>query len=507
MPENSKFCGICGICLEGFSEKSMKKRIQKKKYFKKVVGAGIGIAVVLLTILTVKGIVPKTSNVNMAVDSSKNSKKEMSDNTLRVEDGLENEGLGSDNIEIIAAGEFNNGLASILFSYEDSLYKGFVDKEGKFKFYSEWNFESDYDRQFWRVLDWDYNNMNVGFDNGYSWFEYQDNRYIIDEEGNILSSYPVENVICTGAGYTWIQKMGETSWNDEGKCKFTLYTPYGQEETSIALAPSEMEDGHSYTYLGEGVFTDKWNEYFYFTKSGKWLHITDDIVDWMGRYSDFIFECKYTALGMSEQDNKEYPLYIALADSNGEVYHIDIPKEYDEYFDQRLKGLSNGFILLAQSLLSDTDDYYLLYNMKKDLFTKYTGIYADYVYSHMGYMTADINQDCFAFKMIGEDGNKYVGLIANDSMTEVGEPVYIDGEFALTEDVLAVWNETSTCIYDMHLNLLSTFNSDVLIDCIHDGVMLSVSEDNKWNYLNYDGTVLFDNYDFSYAVDLLKNIN
>ncbi len=417
----------------------------------------------------------------------------------------------TDKISIYAAGPYNDEIATILFSDGELLYRGFINKKGKLMFYIEWNYQDDYDREFWNDLDWDFEGLNyTQFHDGYSWFDFGDNIYIINQTGEIVSSYQADKVLRVAGGYTWTITEEKTSWDNPGGYTYTLFRPDGEEETNLVYdfkgldkwEVNEMEDeldGYTFYYRGEGVFSDPWDKY-YFTKSGKWYEYD---VPWN---FDIKFENdKYTVFDYADQDDEQYPSFLMLVNSYGEVRHIDIPKlSFSWEHDPRVKGISENYVLFV------VDDVFYIYNMESKKIKKYSGKFADYVYKSQTSTYAQISNDFFAFTMEGADDREYVGLVNNDNMEEVMDPVYIEDreDFSLNEDFLMIKNDTEIQIYDMKGNILTTFDHDKEISSIEDGIILFFSNDEKWaEYYNYNGTPLFDKYDFSNAVNLYDEIN
>ena len=117
--------------------------------------------------------------------------------------------------DIEDAGAYTENLAYVFWDDEDGSWKGYLNENGKVKFYMP--------------VDGENNQFDSKFDNGYTWFEYQEKFYVVDIDGNIRSEYDAENVFCYGAGYTWIETEDSGSWDDGGKNFYTLYDPDGKE--------------------------------------------------------------------------------------------------------------------------------------------------------------------------------------------------------------------------------------------------------------------------------------
>lgn len=108
--------------------------------------------------------------------------------------------------KIDEASAFHNGMAEIKFWVGDMSYRGFIDTEGKMKFYIP--------------LESGNYSENTGLDNGYVTHFINDTLFVIDSEGNILSHYDKNQVVCYGGGYTWVREDSSNDWNDAGTCKY-----------------------------------------------------------------------------------------------------------------------------------------------------------------------------------------------------------------------------------------------------------------------------------------------
>lgn len=144
--------------------------------------------------------------------------------------------------KIDEASAFHNGMAEIKFWVGDMSYRGFIDTEGKMKFYIP--------------LESGNYSENTGLDNGYVTHFINDTLFVIDSEGNILSHYDKNQVVCYGGGYTWVREDSSNDWNDAGTCKYTFYDPSGAEVQDVSFSVSNDQSyQESFRYHGDGAFS------------------------------------------------------------------------------------------------------------------------------------------------------------------------------------------------------------------------------------------------------------
>lgn len=429
------------------------------------------------------------------------------------------ESINMEAVRIYAAGCYEDDIAPILFSWEEILYKGFINRQGELLFYIEWNYEDEEERERWQTYtDWDYVEMNsTTFEDGYSWFEKGEKRYIINTDGEILSCYNIQELVGTGGGYSWVVTKTEPTWNDPGSYCLALHNPKGDvvgslkidlsdySDSEISDVRRELEEECHFRYLGDGVFYNGGSNTFYFLKSGKWIEynsinnsMSNLKLDWnKWDYFEDIDERTFV-------DNKYIIDFVddaILLDSNGEVQIHKLSKEIKSFIN--LEGISNNYILLNYYGVSPS--IYYLYNIQDQKLIKYDGKFTDYI-PHSSITHAEMNNDYFALDICGKDDEPYVVLINNDTLEEAFDPVYIKkyNDFTLTEDVLVITNDEETQLIDFDGNIVSSFNSEKekVIYVGQNTVMCIPVGSDQVNYYNYDGTKLFDEYDFSDAIDL-----
>lgn len=89
-------------------------------------------------------------------------------------------------------------------------------------------------------------------------------------------------------------------------------------------------------------------------------------------------------------------------------------------------------------------------------------------------------------------------------------PIYIKDRdaFSLKQDVLVIENDTETQLLDFQSNILSKYDNVKDVQYVGHGLVMCMPEnDGRAEYYRYDGTKLFEEYDFSNAIDLGTLIN
>ena len=89
-------------------------------------------------------------------------------------------------------------------------------------------------------------------------------------------------------------------------------------------------------------------------------------------------------------------------------------------------------------------------------------------------------------------------------------PIYIKDRdsFSLKQDILVIENDTETQLLDLQGNILSLYDNEKDVRYVRNGVVVCMTGDDGWpEYYHYDGTKMFEKYDFSKATDLGLLIN
>lgn len=314
----------------------------------------------------------------------------------------------------------------------------------------------------------------------------------------------------------------EPTWDDPGSYSLTLYDPNGNAVKSSDIDLSDYSDSeirdlrrsleaYNFRYLGNGAFYNTGDNTFHFLKSGKWLdystikvvnNLKFDWDDW--EYFEDIDELTF--------DKNKYIIDFdkgaILLDANGDVQTIELPETIKNFTN--LNGISDNYILLNYYGDVFSPSTYYLYNIQDKELIKYDGTFADHVpvtvWEH-----GEINNEYFAIDISGYDDKTYVAVISNDTLEGAFDPIYIKNgnAFTLTEDVLVITNDEETQLIDFDGNIVSAFNTDEeeVIYVGQDTVMCTSVGSNRVNYYHYDGTKLFDDYDFSNAIDLSSLID
>ena len=389
--------------------------------------------------------------------------------------------------KIDEASAFHNGMAEIKFWVGDMSYRGFIDTEGKMKFYIP--------------LESGNYSENTGLDNGYVTHFINDTLFVIDSEGNILSHYDKNQVVCYGGGYTWVREDSSNDWNDAGTCKYTFYDPSGAEVQDVSFSVSNDQSyQESFRYHGDGAFSYQTMENevndtfcFYFTGNAQKQQYNTSFM----RDRDDQFESGYVLDLYQDEDGM---CHIERMSNQGEYQDIVIPKECstEDGASWYIRGKSENYILL-----SDSTGTLVAYDIQNSAFQRYTGQYA-------GSLNCDYSElqgNVIAVKIYGKNDKDYVGLINIENMTEIGEPIETN-DFQLAKEVLITYWDDKKVMYDLNGN--ETFTCGYYADVYSAGEGATVmSDDSGYHYVKSDGSDFFpDGIDYDNArnldVDLRK---
>lgn len=426
--------------------------------------------------------------LEMVIEDPTSNRKVTVRNTFYCEGSYENEDATS---FLRAAKGYQENLACVQFYMDEKEYFGYIDKEGKMKFYFPAKQEDDICY------------FPTDFDNGYIQYKYGETSYIIDKNGNIRSQYGEEGV-SYGAGYTWIES--DISGFDEAGYKDILYTPDGEIETEITSDKSvEIE------YLGNGIFLyddddEEVTRKYYFSKIHKWVDSYGDEYD-IKVNGEWLYDGLY-------QDYELRKKYFTVYNSEGESMQVNLPD--DIYNDQiYVCDMSDKYIFfLADSYGSERILY--IYDLTSKEFRSYSGKYADKVQKKDN--SQYILNDSLIVSMQGEDEKNYIGFISIKDLTEIGEPIQFDS-FEVGSDVVSVWTDSSEeqQIYDSEGNLLYTltessslgwlggFSENTMVTGYTDFRVQEddeVEENNYNQFMDYEGNTLFDSIDYNSAKEI-----
>ncbi len=357
--------------------------------------------------------------------------------------------------------EFQDGLAFVRFSGKGESYKGFLDKSGKLKFYIPFD-EDEIDADIYRY--------DVNFENAYNWFEYDGIFYVIDTDGNIKSQYDVESVADYGGGYTWLEEEENVSWDDAGLCRYTLYSPEGQEVCNYTISNTYLENwSFGREYMGDGIFLyekmdeEKEDEVCILCEAQ-----TGTETEINGEFAQAI---KYgmrdgiiATIGKQYEDGHwdGYNPDSLILIGDGKEKRIEIPEEYQNGLT--LMDWSEKYALFTAR--KDDQDIYFVCNLETEEIKQYTGKYAQY-FRYYSTTTSCIEDNILALSMIGADNHYYVCLINADTMEEITDPIY--GENFSMEDQALLIDYTE--LYDLSGNLLLTVEEDKKGEGISNGTL------------------------------------
>ena len=400
----------------------------------------------------------------------------------------------------------SEGKVVSLIETDKGKYKVVTDEYGKLLFYFDTVEDSCSPRE--------------KFSNGYMSTVCDDIYYVLDENGNICSSYYWGEVAGHGAGYTWIEYFSGDSWDSEGYYYYTLYDPHGGEVTNISMEGKYDKDTMyeppraDIWYLGEGVFCyyagyDYPDVYtsFYFTSTREWKENIKTFSD----YESLAFY-NGSSVPLYVDDNmvdygdhgEEERHAFTILDSDGEIQTVQIPNDclssVSEMFTDRwepdILGHSEQYYLFYSRNLG-----YFVYNRETNEFKMYDGKYSEY----MGTSIEDANicGNVFAMAFSGADNRKYVGLINADTMEEIGEPIAGDA-FVIQDGALALDRDDTTYFYNLQGELIGEFPYDgVTLNYMREKtIVVQYDDGSACSIEHYDRTPLFETIDTKGALKI-----
>lgn len=390
----------------------------------------------------------------------------------------------------------SEGKVVSLIETDKGNYKAVTDESGNLLFYYEDTVEhecTDMER----------------FSNGYMSTVYNGIYYVIDESGNISSSYNWDSVRCYGAGYTWIEYFTGNSWDSEGYYYYKLYDPAGNEVTDISME-GKYDENTMYelprakiSYLGDGVFCyysgygypDVFTSY-YFTSTKEWKQDIKTFSEYENiEFNDGSSVPLYVTDNMVDYDEhtEEERHAFTILDSNGNIQQIQIPDEYlstvtsmftDKWAPDILGHSQNYFLFHSRY------DGYFVYNRDTNEFKKYDGKYSEQTETEVE--NAGIYGNIFAMPFYGADDNRYVGLINVDTMEEIGEPI-AGRDLSFQDGVLSIVSGDTNYYYNLQGEKIGEFPTDgvTLKYRNENALVVRYDENNACSIEHYDRTPLF----------------
>lgn len=400
--------------------------------------------------------------------------------------------------DIEDAGTYTENLAYVFWDDDEGSWKGYLDENGKVKFYMPVDGETD--------------QFDSKFDNGYTWFEYQEKFYVIDTNGNIRSEYDAENVFCYGAGYTWIETEDSGSWDDSGKIYYTLYDPNGKEIVERSIDKIDEwgdEYGYSFScaYLGDAAFvymdTQEEQCRIFDAKTSNIMEVKEEF----GKIADYGKHENIIATVIVDEE-REFCDLVLIYNGNEEI--IQIPDQYKgEYYRfPSLLGWSENYVLLTLYNDNNEEQPALIYDIKNKEFKTYEGKYRKYLVNYPSAGSA-IYKNILALRMEGADERWYICLVNADTFEEIGDPIETD-DFVLKNKVLLVKKEDEyeekTELYDVQGKLLLTLDENETIKDIGKNVLVIEAEDDyeeTYKFTRFNRTLMFNAIDISQAKKLM----
>ena len=413
------------------------------------------------------------------------------------EDHTENDSLNPISMEdIVKAKGYSEDLACIIFTSGEETYRGYLDLNGNLKFYVLMDKNASNDDNYLYDLD---------YENGYTWFQYDGVFYVMDASGTVKSRYRLDEVSSYGAGYTWIVREEEKTWDNVGLHNYILYDADGTEVTRYNVSNEYNYESCSPSYAGGGVFTYKVVDIdgeqieqipmIYYAKLKKALRLNcdPDAVLEHGMKQGMIVTLDRT--DESSSDSEQNPYTITLRLENGEQKEIKIPKEYANNGTE-LIDWSDQYLVFEGSKENQRSFY--IYDIANQALKWYSGKYQGYYDRFQAYNEDDvISGSIIALRIEGADEKHYIGLIDAKTMKEIGEPIPAEDEFFLSNNVLTIRLEQGTQVYDLKQAHSYTLNEYMEIQSIDQTCMVIKDTQiykgitNKFHYRGFNEVDLF----------------
>ena len=492
------FCPYCGAKVE-------KKTGGEKKKFR-IIGISVIVLLIGATCFGIFIVKNKEDDRNTATVSGKGAVS-LKDETTGKEKKSEKPQIIVEHILNAVAHKEN--LAFVLFDTGEKQYKGYVDQEGKMKFYMPIDQGASSD---------DVYKYTVSFENGYVWFEYSGTFYVMDASGNITSEYNADKVICYGAGYTWTLSEEDKSWDNAGVHKYVMHDPNGNEVLSYSIDNENWDNDYTVYYMGQGVFAyemlkiDEETEMpekkgmIYDTTVSKQLDPEMDINKVINAQ---IYDGMITIMDTADgyYPGEDNPIILTLI-KDGEIQKktisggdIDGAEDYP-----KLLGWTDKYVLFSIEIDHRTQIW--VCNLEQDKAMKYEGEYKDYVtdYDSPG---SNISGDVFAVQIAGADGKEYVSLINAETMEDLTELIPTENfiSFFLMNGIFEVDMGEYSKIYDVQGKELLTVSEEQLIRDIGEDEIVIMNKDNdekKIVWEHSDGTKMFDQIDTTKSKEMVK---
>ena len=457
------------------------------------------ILIVLIMCITVCGCGENDkNNSNIYKNETYSSSSE-----LQSESDVSNSTENDIDIKIQVSYNFSEDKAWIKFqkSKNRTNYIGCINKKGNLLFY------------------YNVNNSNTAkvkpYSNGYSFLETSNSLYLLDKNGTILQTYPVDSnnnnkqVIAYADGYVWCQEY--VAEFDKAYFKYTLYGTDGKSVTDFKYEGTEPIDSMNY-YEKKVWGYDKKNEgksqkCYYCTEGDKWVNFSYIPND---EYQ-FYFYDDTAIIGTTYDDEDDSIGYLSLIDTKGNLSYAQLPENVGRWHDIKCFALRENCCLLYNY----SKDSLISYNVSSDKFVKMDNEYVDKI--NYDALPDDSNALVFengkiALPLIGSDKESYIGLF-DTSLNIIGEPIK-SMIYDLSDGIFTIQNKD---VYDDNLNLLfsaddfgykavSPFNNGVA-HAKNDGMQMSSGGDiygyeGNWFYIDRNGEKLFDSVNIKQAKEI-----
>ena len=399
---------------------------------------------------------------------------------------------------------YNDGLAWIMRSYDDNYY-ACINKSGEvlFQFPAEGILSvSDYSSGYAHILREDY-------------------VAIIDTEGDILSSYALDenNVFMAyGDGYTVIESY--SGGFDSSEYIYNIYDPYGNVIDNLS---NEGKQYASVNYCGNGSFAFRISddEYFYYFAATQQSIFSEHKTLF---YDDMAIEEIYEVF---DEFSNYFGTYIRFFDTNGECFEravepsdildgnyqsiIDRLGEFT-YNDTIGTAIVKDGICILNYASYNSDFYYnrdfiLSYDIENDSLYSLDEAYSDKLITDLMPDETVLNSNRLALPLQGDDGELYVAVF-DEHLNIILEPTRMDSYRPYADGRMIITLDDATYVYDENGNIVFT-NSDVgyfKISDYSDGAALVEDEAAGIVYLDKEGNTLFESITSSGARNISEQL-
>lgn len=334
------------------------------------------------------------------------------------------------------------------------------------------------------------------FMDGYAHIITSSTAYVINTEGDITSSYSIDDnteVLAYGAGYTFVSKY--FSDFDTSQSQYTIYGPDGNDLFSFE---SQDQPISRVSYCGKDIFqmytTD--TSALVSVLSGATLELQTDV--------SFFLE-DIAAAGFSYFDSGKTGYRSLLHLVNTDLQLTDVPIYPEIGWNWSEAAVSDSLCILSEYL----DDTLCVYDIEKNEFRPFNSKYSDqllfeYVDNHGNPIFQD---DRVALPFEGNDGELYV-IIYDSYWNRISDPIQTNYYQTISCDRLVVETDDDTIVYDSDGNKVFALSElgyhDGMQPFSEDAARVKSSSD-ELVFVDLDGNLLFTEVDDSHIKTITLN--